>query len=42
MFRRQYGDPFNASGRMFTYSYDNYTTIVLDCRRGCVCRCTSK
>jgi len=43
MFGRQFGQPTSKSGADWTYSYDNYTNIELDCsRRSCYCRCFSK
>lgn len=43
MFNRQYGSPYNRTGRIMTYSYDNYTSIILDCSKGrCYCKCISK
>lgn len=41
-FERQFGDPTDVSGRVMTYSYDNYTNVILDCSGRCYCRCLSK
>ncbi len=43
MFKRQYGAPCSESGRTFTYNYDNYTNIVLNCSKGsCFTKCLGK
>lgn len=42
-FNRQYGSPLSKHGRICTYSYDNYTNIMLDCSKGrCYSKCMSK
>lgn len=42
-FNKQYGTPLNKSSRVCTYSYDNFTNIMLDCSRGsCYSKCMSK
>ncbi len=43
MCNRQFGSPMAETGRVVTYSYDNYTNLVLDCSRGgCYTKCMSK
>ncbi len=41
-FERQFGDPIDVTGRVTTYSYDNYTNVILDCSGRCYCRCLTK
>lgn len=41
-FNKQYGGPYSESGRVLTYHYDNYTNIILDCRRGCITKCLGR
>jgi len=40
MFGRQFGSPSTMNGAVWTYNYDQYTRIVLDCSGSrCSCRC---
>jgi len=42
-FERQFGSPILQKGNLWSYSYDSYTTIVLDCSKpSCSCRCLPK
>lgn len=42
-FDRQFGGTMSEAGRTLTYSYDTYTTIILDCSKGgCYCKCLGK
>jgi|GEM_PF-6718524 len=43
MFERQFGAPTMKNGATWSFNYDNYTCIQLDCsRRSCYTRCMSK
>jgi hypothetical protein len=39
MFNKQFGAPASTQGRVYTYNYDSYTKIILDCSGGCYARC---
>ncbi|MBT3182782.1 MAG: hypothetical protein HN337_09805 [Deltaproteobacteria bacterium] len=43
MFSKQFGPMIEDDGILKEYNYDNYTKVILDCRRpSCHCRCLSK
>jgi hypothetical protein len=39
-FEKQFNQPVNKKGDVWSYNYDNYTTVVLNCAKGsCHCSC---
>ena len=43
MFAKQFGPMIEDDGLIKEYNYDDYTKVILDCRKGaCYCRCLSK
>ncbi len=43
MFSKQFGPLIEDDGLIKEYNYDDYTNVILDCRKGaCFCRCLSK